>query len=185
VKIDTAQLKKQYSSMTDEALLDMDPEELTDEARACLDAELNGRGFAAEDAVPTPDWIDDGFSVCSYTAHPGGTAASDAAAACDALHAAGIPCHIASEEVGDPPRRELRIMVPGGRTLEATSVLDQKIFNVEIEADWESHLEGLSDEDFRAIDPEMICAGLLDRAHRLKQAYDNELARRIPHDDDE
>ncbi len=85
--------------------------------------------------------------------------------------------------MGDPPRRELRVMVPGGRTLEATSVLDKAIFNPEAEADWRTHLEELSEEDFAAIDPDVICAGFLDRAARLKQAYEDEHARRYPPDE--
>lgn len=185
MKIDTEQLKKQYASMTEDALLEIDPEDLTPEAQACLDSELNSRGLIQDGSVPSPEGTDDSFCVCSYNAQPGGSAASDARAACDALDAAGIQCHIVREEIGDPPRTQLRVMVPAGRTLEGTSVLDREIFNPEVEADWRAHLEGLSTEDFRAIDPDLICAGLLDRAHRLKQAYDDEVARRFPPDDDE
>jgi hypothetical protein len=169
--------------MSDDALLEIDPEDLTPDAQACLDAELDDRGLGFEGDSPAPEWIDDSISICSFIANPGGTAMKEAGAACEALKSAGIPSHIASEEVGDPPRRELRVMVPSGRTLEATSVLDKSIFNPEAEADWRAHLEGLSPEDFAAIDPEVICAGFLDRAARLKHAYDDEFARRFPPDE--
>jgi hypothetical protein len=58
------------------------------------------------------------------------------------LEAAGIPCYLEAQEVDPPdarprPQYELRLLVPSKLTLEAMSVLDKEIFNVEIEAETE------------------------------------------------
>jgi hypothetical protein len=196
VKVDIEQLRKQYASMSDEGLLAIDPVELIPEAQVCLSEVITERGLAAdEEAValpgdePEPEWLPDASCVCTFEARRGPETASQAAQACDALKAAGISCYIAPFEMHDPlssfaaPHREYRVMVPGAKMLEATSILDQKLFNPEIADDWRVHLETLSDEDFDAIDPEVICAGFLDRAARLKHAYDDEHARRHPPDE--
>jgi hypothetical protein len=187
VQVHPEKLRRHYASLSGEALLAVDRTELTHDAQMYYDEELADRGPLPDadgplvvDNSPEPDWLEDAFCVCAFAAFPGVYLAPDAAKACEALKAAGIPCHISTQEVHETgaPQREYRVMVPGGRNLEATSVLDQKIFNPEIEADWKTHLQELSDDDFHAMNPELICAGLLDRPSRLKKAYDDELARR-------
>jgi hypothetical protein len=196
VKVDTQQLRKQYASMTDEALIELDPVDLTPDAQESLNEELARRGLeedleevALPGERPEPKWLDGGFCVSTFTANISSDAAPQAAEACDALRAAGIESYILPYEFRGKlwvnPTREFRVMVPGGKMLEATSVLDQKIFNPEIADDWRVHLETMSDEDFATIDRDVICAGFLDRAARLKQAYDDEHARRFPPDDQE
>jgi hypothetical protein len=69
-------------------------------------------------------------------------------------------------------------MVPAASILKATSVLDKAIFNPEIEADWKTQLESLSDDELRELSLDDICAGLLDRVDRLRRAYKSEVARR-------
>jgi hypothetical protein len=190
LQIDLQKLREHFASLSDDALQAIDRTELTESAQVCYDEERAGRGLfpgaedvAVADGGDEPDWLEDGFCVCAFAAFPGVYAAPDAAKACEALNSADIPCHISTHEIHDPqnsgvPRREFRVMVPGGLNLEATSVLDQKIFNPEIEADWKTHLQALTDEEFEALNAESICAGLLDRADRLRRAYDEELARR-------
>jgi hypothetical protein len=187
VQVHPEKLRQHYASLSDEALLAVDRTELTQDAQMYYDEELADRGLLQDadgppvaDNNPEPDWLEDAFCVCDFAAFPGVYSAPNAAKACEALKAAGIPCHISTQDGDDPQNagRQYRVMVPGGRNLEATSVLDEKIFNPEIEADWKTHLQELSDEDFHALNPELICAGLLDRATRLKEAYDDELAGR-------
>jgi len=189
VQVHPEKLRRHYASLSDEALLAVDRTELTEDGEMYYDEELADRGLLPDadgspaGNSPEPDWLEDAFCVCSFAAFPGVHSAPNAAKACEALKAAGIPCHISTisrEDVHETgaPQREYRVMVPGGRNLEATSVLDEKIFNPEIEADWKTHLQELSDADFDALNPELICAGLLDRATRLKKTYDDELARR-------
>ena len=69
-------------------------------------------------------------------------------------------------------------MVPGALSLKAASVLDKEIFNPEVEAGWKTYFETLKDSELRALNPEILCAGLLDQVTRLKRAYAEEVARR-------
>ena len=70
-------------------------------------------------------------------------------------------------------------MAPAPLTLKATSILDKEIFNPQIEADWRIHLESLTDTELAALNPDVICAGLLDRIARLKRRYNDEVSRRF------
>lgn len=195
MKIDTNDLRKHYQSLSDDALLEIDPVDLNPQAQKCLEEEIHVRGLVDDEPIavdpdgPEPEWLPDAASICTFEAYPGGEAAQQAMEAFNALNDDGIPCFIVPYGITDPdssrPRREFRIMVPGARSLEATSVLDQRIFNPQIAEEWASHLQELSDEDLRSINPEIICAGFLDRARRLKQAYEEELSHRVPPDDDE
>jgi hypothetical protein len=69
-------------------------------------------------------------------------------------------------------------MVPGDLNLRATSVLERDIFNTDFEAEWKTHLEMLSDEDVRAMDPREVFCGLFDRVERVTRSYEEEIARR-------
>jgi hypothetical protein len=71
-----------------------------------------------------------------------------------------------------------RVLVPGKLVHRATSVLDRDIFNAEFEAGWRTHLEILSDEELRVMDPEYAFCGLYDRLERINRAYDEEAERR-------
>ena len=70
------------------------------------------------------------------------------------------------------------MLVPGGFHLSATSILDKEFFNPRLEAEWRSHLQELSDEDFDALKLEDLTAGLMDRVDRLTRAYTEEQERR-------
>jgi hypothetical protein len=138
----------------------------------------------ADDAGPEPDWLDDASEVFSRADHPGATPATDIVDARDALEAAGIPCYLdlsdAPEEtsVSSRPTRLWRLMVPGDLNLRATSVLERDIFNADFEAEWRTHLEMLSDEELRAMNPRSVFCGLFDRVERVTRSYDEEIARR-------
>jgi hypothetical protein len=101
------------------------------------------------------------------------------------LHAAGIPCCIVTEKIEEPASEPVthtlyKVTVPGGENLHAVSVLDREIFNAELEAEWRTHFEELSDEEFRALSLDDLCGGLQDRIDRLKRVYAEEIARRNP-----
>jgi predicted ATPase len=132
-----------------------------------------------------PDWMEYAACPCSFTAVPGSDHAHDAERAREVLRAAGIPCHL-SVVSPDPPAEatqrfdEYRALVPASLNLKAISVLDKEIFNADLEADWRAHFAELSQEELRALNPEIICAGLRDRVERLTRAYTDEIARRRP-----
>ena len=197
MKVTTDELRQYYASVSDEMLAEIDPANLTDAARRCYESEFAKRGLspdagplpAEEDVEDSfevePDWMEYAACPCSFTAVPGSDHAHDAERAREVLRAAGIPCHLS---VASPDPRsedvqhfdEYRALVPASLNLKAISVLDKEIFNADLEADWRTHFAELSDEELRALNPEIICAGLRDRVERLTRAYTDEIARRRP-----
>jgi len=205
--IDPNEIRERYASMSDDELVVMDREDLTREAQKIFEAELRRRGldpsklrdedypplrdgdeepgFAVnEEGDKHPVWLDleKTFTVTTFSGTPAGIA--DAADARAALVAAGIPCEVTEHEI-DPgeepvpdPYREYRVMVPDAFGLQAASVLDTAIFNARVEGDWKTQLESLSDDELKALNVDALCAGLLDRAERLRKAYKKEIARR-------
>jgi hypothetical protein len=189
------ELRQYYASLSDEMLLQIDPADLTDAARRCYESEFAERRLTpdagplpAEEDVQEgfevePDWLEHAACPCSFTAVPGSNHAPDAERAREVLLAAGIPCHLSvtppDPRIEDSQRfDEYRVLVPASLNLKAISVLDKEIFNADLEADWTTHFADLSDEELRALNPDVICAGLLDRVDRLTRAYNDEIARR-------
>jgi hypothetical protein len=68
--------------------------------------------------------------------------------------------------------------VPGNLNLRAMGVLERDIFNPEFVAQYETHLETLSDDELREMNPELVFVGLFDRIERVTKAYEDEMARR-------
>jgi hypothetical protein len=197
VQIDPQSLRRHYASLSDEELLAIDETELTAVAQKYYDAEFAKRELASTqqaetlaepEIAATPlelqgDWFSEAACACSFADLPGRSSAEHAADALAALQAARIPCQIEVREVDQPGEaartyQEYRVMVPGALNLQATSVLDEEIFNSGLEAEWKSHLAALSDNDLRALNPDVICAGLRDRIERLSRAYNDEVKRR-------
>lgn len=201
MQINLDDLREHYRSLTDDELLEIARDELTEAAQQCFDEEVARRGLAepeaaAGDAEPEyagrhsgefaeegDDWLADAACACSFVTQPGGSAAEDAGSAREVLEQAGTPCQVSVVEVApatsdQPPQHEYRVMVPGALNLKATSILDKEVFNPQLEADWRTHLQELTDDQLRALTPDVICAGLVDRIARLKRAYNDELARR-------
>jgi len=188
MEISRDDLARHYASLSDEELLAIDQDELTDLALGCYKAEISRRHFDEDPAaspqtrihtpieVP-PDWLDTAASACSFAASSGRRYAEDAERACNILLDAGIPAEAVGEErEGEPDL--LHVMVPGALSLKAASILDRDLFNEEMEESWRTHFEELSDEQLRALHPDDLCAGLLDRAARLKRVYEEALAQR-------
>ncbi len=136
------------------------------------------------DGGPEPEWLGEAGVAASFVSSPGSLAQPDAAVdATDALHAARIPCYVSSGKVEPPqvspkPQYEFRLMVPNEWLLEARSVLDKEIFNQELEDYWRMHFQTLSDEELRAVNLEILLAGLQDRIDRATRAYNEELKQR-------
>jgi hypothetical protein len=199
VQIDPDELRRYYASLSDESLLALDREELTEVAREAYDQERLQRGldagdesdhgagesgWQAETRIEEPDWLEGASCACEFAAgRPGDQAAVDAEHARVVLETAGIPCHLAARKAapetadGEPPY-EYRLMVPGNLSMPAASVLDKEIFNADVEAEWKVYFESLSDEELRDADSEDLFAGLRDRIERATKAYREALAAR-------
>jgi hypothetical protein len=198
MQIDPQELQQRYSAMEEDQLLSIDRDDLTEEAQSVYDYEvkrrkLNNKSFIKKNAEEDDDsfirgdaFFDDegeefnqmenGACACSFADQHGSDAARTAAKAMEALQAAEIPCWIAeTEEAG---HKTLNVMVPGSLIMHATSIVDRDVFNDEYEFEWRTHLESLSDKELSILDPELICAGMLDRVARIKKNYIAEMRRR-------
>lgn len=180
---DIKDLREHYASLSDDALSEIDRSELTQIAQRCYDEELAKRNVVPEADNDEPEWSADAACACSFDSFPGNDAAPEVEQAHSILESAEIPCHIKitqmDESQGGPqPHYLYELMIPGALILPATSVLDKELFNPRTEAEWRNHLAELSDEDFEALNPEDLTAGLVDRVERLERAYNEELARR-------
>ncbi len=184
---DPKDLRRHYASLSDEALLDINREDLTAVAQRCYDEEVASRQIAppgdqatALDDAGTEveaDWLESAACACSF----GPQDTSDLGQACGILETADVPYQVNPRDQEDSQGQRYQIqdvMVPAPWLLLALSVLDKEMFNERQEADWRAHLDGLSDEDFAAIRIEDLTAGLLDRVDRLQRLYSDELARR-------
>ncbi len=195
MQVDPEYLKKHYASLSDEALEDVNRDELVGAAQRIYDEERSQRdlpspvarkqsgtphGEVAVRSESEPDWLGEAICACSFAMAPGQTSADGAEQARDVLEAAGVPVHLGTHRQ-DPPtaaRSEIRIMIPSRFSLHAESVLDHEIYNVEIEDAWKTHLSMLSDEEFRELDFDALISGLSDRLERLRRVYKEELAAR-------
>lgn len=183
-------LRRHCASLSDEALLSINRDELTAMAQKVCDGEISKRNISleAESGMELDDEefhaspafsddaeeVEDGFHAAVFSALP--TAAEDAADAARALTKAGIPNRIVERDVEEefvPGHREFQVVVPPAFSLQATGVLDLQIFNPRLEAEWRTQLESLSDEQFGELRIDSLCEGLLDRAERLKKLYDS------------
>jgi hypothetical protein len=182
LQIDLESLRRHYAALPDEALLAIDRDELVEAAQACYDQELAQRKLTDADPRDTPDWLDEANCACTFSGQSENQPPPDAENAFDALTAAGIPCHLAVQKIDPPaaprPWYEYRLMVPGNLNMQASSVLDKDVFNVEIETGWRTYFESLSDEELQAVDPEELFGGLRDRLERATKAYQEALSAR-------
>jgi hypothetical protein len=197
---DLEYLRRHYASLSDEALLEIDRAELVEAARSLYDQELVERklvtkrstvrapvddpeAYVPPEGEELPEWAEDAQEVFSQVTDVTAATASEAADARIALSAAGIPCYIESEEIEPdpvPPKATLlwRVMVPGDRNLEATSIIQRDLHNQTFAENWQHHLEELSDDELREMNPQVTFCGLFDRIERVQRAYDEELKRR-------
>ena len=205
MQIDRRELGRHYASLNDEELLSLKRDDLTATAQRIYDLEITRRGLdqilvskteveeieasfgerdkRIEDGSSDPDWHHDGAIACGFADRPGQDAAERASKAQTTLKAAGIPSHLrVTRELdarGEPNNFDtLEVLVPVGLMLHAASILDRDCFNDYVESDWRDQLKILSDKDLLALDPEIFCAGMLDRVTRMKKVYAEEMAKR-------
>jgi hypothetical protein len=205
MQIDRQELEKRFASMSDEELLDLMREDLTEMAQETYDVEIARRGLdealapekedekveasfggrdrQREDETPDPDWHQDGAVACSFEDLPQQDAAESVSKAQTALQAAGIPSHLRVKRDLDPSGEPnsydtLEVLAPVGFAIHAAAILDRDYFNDGFETEWRDQLSMLSNEALMALDPEIFCAGLIDKLARMKRIYAEEMAKR-------
>jgi len=191
--LDLEYLRRHYASLSDDALLALDRADLVEAARGIFDEEVHQRELARQERpararrlpdqeVDDADWLEDAAEAYSRYAAAGAAPAPEAVDARNILEAANIPCHLELYQEPEEERGDLqyrwRVLVPGKLIDRAISVLDRDIFNAEFESQWRAHLEMLSDDELRVMEPQYAFCGLYDRIERINRAYDEELERR-------
>ena len=192
--LDLNELRRQYEALSDEALLEIDRDELVDAAKQCLDQELEARKIRPDrkqsvarlgDAIEVewagqeePDWLSEAISVFTVSLkYRNDDTLQRAHDAVEILAHASIPCYVRGQgEEGAV--EEYQLMVPVRQHLQALSVLDRDLLNAEHEADWKAHFETMSDEELLELDEDALVAGMRDRIERLVRAYEDELLKR-------
>ena len=91
--IDPAEFRRHYASLSDEALLEINRDELVEAAQQCYDEELAGRGLQSEleGRAAVIEIVEDSVSAATFL-YP-----DEAILARALLHSAGIPCYLDNE----------------------------------------------------------------------------------------
>ena len=140
MEIDPEEFRRHYDSLSDEALLEVDREELVPIARQCYDVELASRGIeieapesaAAAEPVGDQDWIVAGTYL----------SAEEANLARSMLESAAIPARLESKGTGSwTGFGELRLLVPAAFLSEAQEVIDSPISEEELIAQAEAQAD--------------------------------------------
>ncbi len=203
--IDPEYLRRYYSELSDEGIMEINRADLVEAAQSCYDNELrvrklqspaealalpaprHGEGDAGReidsDGEQEPAWLEESAEVYSVDTRVGSGVGEEAERARSVLETAGIQCYLdfcedPPEESTPGPTHRWRVLVPGKLNMRAASILDRDIFNNEFVTVWKTHLETLSDQDLSDADPKEYFCGLFDRVERLVGAYSDELSRR-------
>ena len=138
MKLDPAELRRQYESLSDEALLAMDRDDLVDVAQQVYDEEVESRGLGcstdtveSESAKPPED--ETGEQLVEAAVYE---SRSEARLAKSFLLSAEIPCELENElALNDAP---LGLLVPASMLDQALDVLSAEITDEELAAQAEA-----------------------------------------------
>jgi hypothetical protein len=190
VRPNESDLRDHYAGLSDEALLEIDPEELTDVARKCHREEVAHRKLdAAPEKTPVRESAPNAAAeldtmIVSFVPFPGNEAEVRASQTCAALHRAGIPAEVETVDYvpytppANPPKHELHVMIPAAMLYRAQTVLDKEIYNLQNAETLQLHLAELSDEELLALDEDALVGGLKDRIEQTMRVLEEELDRR-------
>jgi hypothetical protein len=137
MKLDPVELHKQYESLSDDALLAMNREDLVDLARQIYDEEVESRGLGSPASVdaessklPENESGEEMVEAAVYDSR------SEARLAKSFLLSAEIPCELENElALDDAP---LRLLVPASLLDQALDVLSAEISEEELAAQAEA-----------------------------------------------
>jgi Putative prokaryotic signal transducing protein len=137
MQIDPEEFRRHYDSLSDEALIEIDSDELVDVARQCYEEELARRGiaFETEPAVASAESATHESWVLAATY----LTAEEANMAHAMLESAAIPARLASNNTSAwSGTGELRLMVPPEFLEEAENILASEISDEDLIAQAEA-----------------------------------------------
>lgn len=146
MQIDPEESRRYFDSLSDEALLEIDRDELVEVAQQCYDVELANRGITfeyeaeAEPAEPAAqgDWV----LAATYLN------GEEANLAHSMLESAGIPVRLAANNTSSwTGTGELQLLVPAAMLEEAEVILASEISDEELAAQAEAEAPPDSDEE--------------------------------------
>ena len=138
MQVDLDDFRRRYAELSDDALLDLDRDELVDLARDCYDAELARRGLhRSSSSQPATEVQAQGelVEVARFTS------SSEADLARALLESAAIPSYLGNEFAGRTLRGAdgfLRLFVPASLLENAREILDAPVSDEELIAQAEA-----------------------------------------------
>jgi hypothetical protein len=138
MKLDPAELRKQYANLSDDALLAMHRQDLVELAQQVYDAEVASRGLgspaAAEPEVAQSSNVEPGEEMVEVFTY---ASRNEARLAKSFLVSADIPCEL-ENEFALRQDVELRLLVPANLLDQALEVLGAEISDEELAAQAEA-----------------------------------------------
>jgi len=146
MQVDLDDFRRRYAELSDEALLELDRDELVDLARDCYDAELARRGLHRSSSSPPVTEVQDQGELIEAARF---TSSSEADLARALLESAAIPCYVENEIAGKTLRVTdgLRLFVPVSLVENAREILDAPVSEEELIAQAEAEPEPETEDE--------------------------------------
>lgn len=146
MQVDLDDFRRRYAELSDEALLELDRDELVDLARDCYDAELARRGLRrTSNSPPATEKQDHGELVEAAIF----SSSSEADLARALLESAAIPCYFENEFAGKTLRvsEGFRLFVPATLLENAREILNSPVSEEELIAQAEAEPAPASEDE--------------------------------------
>jgi hypothetical protein len=136
LQVDLDDFRRRYAELSDEALLELDRDELVDLARDCYDAELSRRGLRRSASSPPATEVQDHGELVEGELVEAAIFSSSAEAdlARALLESAAIPCYLENEFAGKTLRVSdgFRLFVPATLLENAREILNSPVSDEEL-----------------------------------------------------
>lgn len=146
MQVDLDDFRRRYAELSDEALLELDWDELVDLARDCYDAELARRGLLRSSTPPPATEVQDHGELIEAAIF---SSSSEADLARALLESAAIPCYFENEFARKTLRvsEGFRLFVPTTLLENAREILNSPVSEEELIAQAEAEPEPPSEDE--------------------------------------
>lgn len=146
MQIDLDDFRRRYAELSDEALLDLERDDLVDLARDCYDAELARRGLRRALSSPPATEVQDHAELVEAAIF---SSSSEADLARALLESAAIPCYLENEFAGKTLRASdgFRLFVPATLLENAREILNSPVSDEELIAQAEAEPVPASEDE--------------------------------------
>jgi Putative prokaryotic signal transducing protein len=137
LQVDLDDFRRRYAELSDDALLELDRDDLVDLARDCYDAELARRGLHRSSSSPPAMEVQDHGELVEAAMF---SSSSEADLARALLESAAIPCYLENEFAGKTLRVSdgFRLFVPATLLENAREILNSPVSDEELIAQAEA-----------------------------------------------